>query len=285
MNTVISPAQRTHFDTFGYVVVPDAVPTEQCRRVVDAIWEFTGYSPDDPAGWYGPPAGLSERWPVQEYGMIPLFSHQSLWDNRQHPRVHRAFAELVGHEELWVSIDRVNMKPPARDGDPQPTDRLVHWDVDTAGTTFPLPLPRPVQGVLCLTDTTADQGGFHCVPELFRGFREWLADQPGDRDTWQPGPVPYERVSIEANAGDLIVWDSILAHGNGVNRSDRVRFAQYITMTPATPGVTRDDETATWRDRTHPRWATGDPRGWEGRQPSATLTALGERLLGKVAWP
>ena len=43
-----------------------------------------------------------------------MYQHQALWDNRQYPKVHQAFAEILRDEKLWVSLDRANMKPPAR---------------------------------------------------------------------------------------------------------------------------------------------------------------------------
>ena len=55
----------------------------------------------------------------------------------------------------WVSIDRANMNPPARTPD-WDYNGMCHWDIDTTMR----PLPRMVQGVLYLTDTTAEAGRF-----------------------------------------------------------------------------------------------------------------------------
>jgi hypothetical protein len=37
---VLSPADWAHWTTFGYVVVPAAVPEVNIRRLVDLLWEF-----------------------------------------------------------------------------------------------------------------------------------------------------------------------------------------------------------------------------------------------------
>ena len=35
----------------GYVVVPQAVPPENCRAAATALWEFSRMDPDDPVSW------------------------------------------------------------------------------------------------------------------------------------------------------------------------------------------------------------------------------------------
>ena len=44
---------------------------------------------------------------------------------------------------------------------------------------------RP-EGVLALTDTATDQGGFQCVPGMHRGLEEWIKTQPPDRNPRVP---------------------------------------------------------------------------------------------------
>src|SRR5437762_1966765 len=91
------------FDANGYVIVPDVVPRENLEAVVTAVWEFLEMDPENPTTWYP-----SDRWG----SIVHLHQHQPLWDNRQHPQVHQAFAYLLGTEALWVSMDRAGMKPP-----------------------------------------------------------------------------------------------------------------------------------------------------------------------------
>ena len=53
--------------------------------------------------------------------MVQCYQSQGQWDNRAYPRVHGAFADLFGTEELWTSFDMLHMKPPAHprgEGDP-----------------------------------------------------------------------------------------------------------------------------------------------------------------------
>ena len=45
-------------------------------------------------------------------------------------------------------------------------------------------------------------------------------------------PTDWNPRSFPARAGDLIIWQSTLPHGIGINRTKRLRLAQYITMSP-----------------------------------------------------
>ena len=116
-------------------------------------------------------------------GMVEIYQHQALWDNRQYPRLHQAFSEIWGTEKLWVSLDRANMKPPSRADKPDwQNEGMIHWDTDTSVPKVPF----GVQGVLYLTDTSEDQGGFQCVPGFHNIFEEWVKTQPEDRDPRRP---------------------------------------------------------------------------------------------------
>jgi ectoine hydroxylase-related dioxygenase (phytanoyl-CoA dioxygenase family) len=282
--SLLTEQDHAFFDRNGYVVVHDVVPRRNLDAAVDAIWEFLGMDRDDPEDWY--------RDPLRSNGMVEMYQHQALWDNRQHPRVHEAFSEILGTQRLWVSIDRVCMKPPRHPAHPEYDNKgFIHWDADTTK----LPLPLSVQGVLCLADTDADQGGFQCVPSLYREFDSWLERQPSDRNAFVPDLTGFAIEPIPGKAGDLIVWNRLLAHGNGHNVSSRPRLAQYISMFPADPRIADDDgwgghraeRIAQWQTRRPPdaSWAPGDPRRWEelhGR--TAELTPLGRKLLGIDPW-
>jgi hypothetical protein len=281
---VLSPADWDHWKRWGYVVVKDAVPQENVRRLVDLLWEFQEMDPRDPATWYKPQLRENQMKELNNAGMVEIYNQPALWANRQHPRIYDAFVDIWDKEELWVTIDRANLNPPNRNA--RSFDGFIHWDADTSLD----PLPINVQGVLSLVDTDPEMGGFQCVPELFAHLEEWIATQPADRDPWSPGKTPYEVKNISMKAGDLLIWNSLLAHGVRPNRSaDRVRMAQYISMTPAAEdnAALREWRIRSWRDREPPQGYAfpGDPREWEKtRYPRAELTELGEKLLGLRRW-
>ncbi len=204
-------------------------------------------------------------------GMVPIWGHQALWNVRQHPAVHAVFAAALGTEALWVSMDRVSIKAPG-----EPALR-IHWDVppDSDG-------PRVLQGVVALTDAPAGAGGFCGVPELFRDRAGWLARHPGapawdiDLEGHAPTPVPV-------HAGDLIVFDALLPHGNEANGAATPRLAQYVTMRePDAWGATAAGRVGLYEER---RSGFGEYADIVEPWPPATLTPLGRRLLGLDAWP
>ena len=152
------------------------------------------------------------------------------------------------------------------------------------------PLPIGVQGVLSLVRQDEALGGFQCIPELFTGFDDWVKTQPADRDPMHPDLTGLRITNVEMEAGDLLIFNSLLAHGVRPNHSgDRVRMAQYISMHPAEQDdePQRSERIRLWRERDHPqRYAfPGDPREWEKKNAeTAQLTDLGERLLGLRSW-
>lgn len=281
---VLSPDAWTQWTTFGYVVVSNAVPQAHVDRLVDVLWEFQDLDRHDPSSWDKPQLRDHQMRELNNSGMVEIYNHQALWDNRQHPRVYDAFVDIWDREDLWVTIDRANLNTPNR-GARQFTG-FIHWDADTSRD----PLPIGVQGVLSLVDTDEEVGGFQCVPELFRTMKDWLPDQPADRNPFAPDVSGFDIVPVPMKAGDLLIFNSLLAHGIRPNTStDRVRMAQYLSMHPAEEdnGVEREIRVRSWRDREAPRRAAfpGDPREWEKtRYETAVLTPIGEKLLGLTSW-
>jgi len=267
----------------GYLHLRDVVPAELIAPVIDLIWEFQEMDPDDPESWRRRPPARIEMEELNFSGMVEVYNHQALWNVRQYPVIHRIFADLWGTEKLWVTIDRVNLNLPSRPGND--FRGFIHWDIDTGLD----PIPVNVQGVLSLSDSTLETGGFQCIPEIYRNFDEWVKTQPPDRNTWRPGIDGFEVVQVETRAGDLLIWDSLLPHGIRPNRSNRPRLAQYITMFPAQEDNEdlRNWRISSWRDRIAPEGMAfpGDPRRWEQtRYPRAELNELGEKLLGLRLW-
>ena len=280
--SVLTADDLRAFDENGYVVVKNAVPSANLQAVIDALFAFLEMDAHNPDDWY--------RLPLTPGGMVEMYQHPAMWQNRQNERVHQAFAAVFGTEKLWVSIDRVNLKPPFRaDHSEYDHHGFMHWDADV---TRAATAPRRVQGVLCLTDTTPEMGGFRCAPGHHRVVREWASKngiKPGSSAKPDMTDVPV--VAIPADAGDLIIWDTMLYHGNGRNLSDKPRLAQYINQFPAPTGdewkAQREDRILRWRERLAPEghWVVGDKRGWEQtHQQTAELSLLGRQLLGLDPW-
>ncbi|MFE3653404.1 phytanoyl-CoA dioxygenase family protein [Streptomyces sp. NPDC059152] len=295
---VLSQEQFAFWQTYGYVIVKQAIPAAAARRLLDFAWEFQGLDPDRPDTWYQDREFRSDLdRDLHVYGFVEAYHHQFLWDSRQTQRVYDAFVDVWDCEELWVTLDRLNLNPPnIKNRDRAlvaPTERgfdiALHWDVDTS---LGIP-PQRVQGIIALNDTEPECGGFQCAPELFRRFERWRAHQPADRDPIRPAVDPTELPVIrpELTAGDLLIWNGLLAHGVAANTSrDGVRAVQYLAMMPALEShrelaASRVDS---WRHLRTPDWnATllGDATRPESlRYGTPDLTGLGARLLGLEPW-
>ena len=262
----VSEGGGSVLDADGYIVVPTGLPSSVIEAVVDGIWRHAGATSGDPATWYQP-AVIRPR-----SGMVEMYHYQSMWDVRQHPAVYRIFRDLHRTGGLWVSIDRVAFKPPVRPGQPgydQPG--FIHWDTDI--NRYP-DIPFALQGVLALEDTSADMGGFQCVPSIYRDQQRFLDERSG------AGPLPrapdigdHPIVKVPLAAGDLVIWKTTLLHGNGRNSAQRPRLAQYLTMNPPHPAgeqreTVRRNRIMSWSACAPPDGDAfpGDPRRIEEQQ-------------------
>ncbi|MEQ8244233.1 phytanoyl-CoA dioxygenase family protein [Fulvivirga sp.] len=269
----------------GYVIIRNAVPREQALKTADFIWEFEEKDKNNQDTWYTKERATAGMKELVGTGMVEVYNHQYLWDNRQTQKVYDAFVDIWDHEQLWVTIDRANLNFPLRPGFEY--KGFIHWDYD------PETKPQNVQGVLALADQEDEQmGGFQCIPELFRTYDQWKLTQPADRDHFKPDTTGFESDYHKAKmkAGDLLIFNSSQPHGIRPNLSkDKVRIAQYISMMPAEPDniAMREWRINSWKNRLAPEGHAfpGDPRKFEQtKYKTAELSALGKKLLGLEDW-
>jgi len=281
----LTEQQWEHWKTQGYVIIKNAVAKEQATATANFLWEFEEKNPKDLATWYTAPRAEMKMKELAGTGMVEVYNHQQLWNNRQSEKVYKAFTDVWGTEKLWVTIDRANLNFPIQPGFEY--KGFIHWDYD------PETKPQNVQGVLALADQTDENmGGFQCIPWLFQNYDTWKLNQPKDRNRFQPDITGLEDklVKVKLEAGDLLIFNSCLPHGIRPNRSsDKVRIAQYISMMPAE----EENESLkkwrmnSWKNRIAPEGYAfpGDPRNWEQTKYStAQLSPLGEKLLGSSKW-
>ncbi len=280
---VLTDDQWKFWKQNGYIVIKNVVPKEQIDRLVNFLWDFEEKDPNNPDTWYTPPRAEMQMKELTNTGMVEVYNHQYLWDNRQYPKVYEAFADIWGTEKLWVTIDRANLNFPIWPGFEY--KGFIHWDYD------PETKPQNVQGVLALADQTDENmGGFQCVPELFREYDTWKLTQPKDRNHFKPDVTGFEIVKVKMEAGDLLIFNSLQPHGIRPNLSgNKVRIAQYIAMMPAQEDneELRQWRINSWQNRQAPEGYAfpGDPRNWEQtKYDTAKLSPLGKKLLGLKKW-
>jgi hypothetical protein len=259
-----------HLDRFGWMHIESAVPVRLCERLVEVLEAEMDVPVHDQLRWHEP------------RDLIPIWGHQAQWDIRQHPDLHRIWAALWKTDRLAVSLDSCRFTPPWRPGFAEPPH--IHWDYDPWN-----PEMRMLQGVVALTDTTANQGGFRCVPSLYQERDAWLRaprlDQDGAKSWLAKNIEGRDIVNVPAQTGDLIVWDSRLPHSNSTNTSSVPRIAFYVMMCPMVEAL-RQANVDSWRTgRCVPWWR--NRRGYDRIEPwpPAALTQPGRRLLGLDDWP
>ena len=269
----------------GFVVIKNAVSREQAQKTADFLWEFEEKNPNNPESWYTAARAEMQMKELQGTGMVEVYNHQLLWENRQTERVYNAFVDIWGTEKLWATIDRANLNFPIQPGFEY--KGFIHWDYD------PETKPQNVQGVLALADqTNLEMGGFQCIPWLYRNYDSWKQSQPEDRNRFQPDTKGLEEhfVKVPLEAGDLLIFNSLEPHGIRPNNSkDKVRIAQYISMMPAEDEniALKEWRINSWKNRIAPEGHAfpGDPRNWEQtKYNTAKLSTLGEKLLGLKSW-
>jgi Phytanoyl-CoA dioxygenase (PhyH) len=222
---VLDAEDLAHWAREGWVLLRQAISAEQAAAAEALLWEIVGGDPADPSSWYD----------YRGNGiMVQHFQHPALDVARTSPRIHKAFAQLWGTADLWATIDRMSFNPPETTARPFQGPRL-HWDVSLAR-----PIPFATQGILYLTDTTADQGALTLVPGFHHRLNGWL-DALESRDPRQVD-LNAEATPIPGGAGDLIIWRQDLPHGASPNRTSRPRMAQYVNY--YSPALTTNPE---WR--------------------------------------
>mmetsp|Transcript_3006 Transcript_3006/g.6465 ORF Transcript_3006/g.6465 Transcript_3006/m.6465 type:complete len:337 (-) Transcript_3006:47-1057(-) len=228
-----SSAWLRHLAERGYVVVQDAVPPVDVERALDLIWRDLegghGLRRSDPSTW--PRGGL------QNTGIVASLAQTAgPWHIRGCEGVQRAFAAIwdVRSEDLITSMDAVLVWTPWWR---KPDNERIGLNAEYGGWARPSteglhldqnPFDKPdldcIQGMVPLLPVTPEVGGLEVVPfshtpdakeRLKKDFP--VLQRLGD---WCPigsrGSHTAGAFLIEANPGDLILWDARTIHGGRV---------------------------------------------------------------------
>ncbi len=212
---VLSQDDLAFWDEQGYVVVKKAVSAKACSAAIDAIFSYARMSPHEPDSWY-----RANIW-------IPLAHHPALWQNRNSPRIHTAFAQIWGRRDLWMNVDVCGVNPPLRPGYAFQGTPL-HWDM-----TLAPPICFGTQAILYLSDTAADQGAFSCVAGCHRWLGQWLEQIPASENPRDVARQELQATPVAGQAGDLVIWHHALPHAATPNLGSFPRVVQYLNMFPS----------------------------------------------------
>ncbi|BDC53067.1 phytanoyl-CoA dioxygenase [Bryobacterales bacterium F-183] len=273
----IPPADRLHFEQYGYMVIRGVLAPGLIADAVRDIAAYVRADLDNPQTWYNMPRELD--------GVVPLHHAQSLWNIRQDPSLYQLFSEFFGTHRLGVDINRCIFRPPVSAAHPWVSHSDIHWDTDPLGPAEP-----SVQTGILLTPIKPNAGGFQCIPEIYRHLGSWLDQNARGRahfDFQRPCLNSHRGiVQVTADAGDVILWSTQLPHGSASNLSKRPRIATFVTMCPPedSPEL-RAEMRDLWLSKRAPVYWRGLPaqQDPEPGEP-AKLTPLGRQLIGLDPW-
>jgi hypothetical protein len=201
------------FEQYGIVVIRDVLTDEQVTKSVDDIWnnclmKETQVKRDDPITWK-PDFGWPNMHHVGILG-VDVATNETAFENRQNENVYTVFSQLIGRNDLHVSLDRIGIMRPTKgvecsiDGRKRnfPTYQSIaswmHWDLNPwqySKSNSKQSVPEiddedphgffisennetstdylKVQGFVALSDSKDADGGFLAVPGFNHLINEW----------------------------------------------------------------------------------------------------------------
>ncbi|KAL4874496.1 hypothetical protein BJY04DRAFT_225907 [Aspergillus karnatakaensis] len=236
---------RDQFFKDGYYVFKEAIPKEKAthyyqRKAFQWLESFNnGFKLDDRNTW------TNEHLPRQFKNMYINYcaGHERfMWDARVEPGVIEPFKQLWGTDQLLVSFDTFNISLPNPRAAPLPPWPHTDQSPYRKGLSC-------VQGILNLSQAGPHDGGLLLMvgsSALFEKYFETFS--PRERKTqsnhydlyrFQPDEIEWFKeqgcyeIKIEAEPGDLILWDSRTIHHVAPIESDTIRTVAYICYAPA----------------------------------------------------
>lgn len=254
---------------------------------------------DDPDTW-GPYYDAHRFSHLGIIGMSADFSPAQL-RNRTNRKVYDGYRTVLGQDDLIVDHDRIGVMRPTRnvcykDGtikedvpEWRTMDRWLHLDANPLnnkasiagfrddGSKIDFDTTLIPQGLVTLTDARVKDGGFHCVPGSHKVIQAFLRSHASQHhishNNFNVDPdddsALMDRIQqIPIRRGCLLVWTSLLLHGNHPNQSNNWRAVQYIRMVP--------------RNMTpyHPLVKSAEEAQRCGFPEDVEFDDLGKRLLG-----
>ncbi|KAF5008337.1 hypothetical protein FDECE_5380 [Fusarium decemcellulare] len=234
---------RDELEAKGYCVVKGAIPLERARYYQQQAFEWlksfdSSLDLDDPATWKT--ANLPVQTDKNTYEHYSVVHEKFMWEARQEPGVIDAFAKIWGTDDLIVSFDSLNVtlpnlkeaRAPWPHVDQAPRKRGMHC----------------IQGIINLSHAGPEDGSL-CVMDGSAALVEEFFDTKTDPATWEWKDNRYfsdedmewfkarsvSPVKVEAEPGDLILWDSRCIHWGGepTKKSNTIRTVIYAAYAPA----------------------------------------------------
>ena len=262
------------------MVVRAAAQPAELRALQTLLWDELeglglGLRRDDISTWGSFPDSPPAQASVGLFVGLGLGQSRLMWTARALPGVRRPFELIWATSELITSMDAITaMRPISHDPSWRTANGWFHCDQSGAK-----PGRHAVQGQLLLEDQGPASGGFAILPRSHRVFEETMGRIPGGDGPDDFVPIPAGDPLLEScpptllcvPAGDMILWDSRLAHcstsalsdapvGVGSTATGLQRATCQICMTPrawASEAVLRQRREAVETGSTGSHWPHG----------------------------
>lgn len=240
----MTEAQRFLFELQGYLLVEDALSTEEARDYREAIYRLAHEKYTAPDDWddRGEPTQIiSVHRPIEK---APLFL-----DIVDHPAVLPILQQLVSESPILIDNNaQLTPRHSSRQGWHRGVGTHGYW-MENGSFIYAM-----VKCIWYLSDIRKGENPTRIVPG---SHKSRIPEPPpaGDRAGCLPG-----QVELDVRAGTVLIFSEACLHAGNINESDKTRVNMYFNYGP--------------------RWV----QPWEGYRPSERLVneAVGIRrqILG-----
>jgi hypothetical protein len=238
---VLTPDEIVLFRKRGFLVKRKFFPHDTIRQVSDWLDRLAGDSVD-----HGREARYYEKSPVTGANILVRVEHIIGPDNSLISRLllppvaTDALAELLG-EPAVLFKEKVNFKLPGCRADKLHQDQAAGWNA--YGDFF-------ITMAIAIDDNREDNAALTFM-QSGNYERSLMAPEWEPLTEQDPPYLPAEEYClIEADAGDVIFFDSYVPHGSPPNTSERARRNVYLTFNGRSAGDLRrryyDDKWASY---------------------------------------
>ena len=227
----LTPAQRYHFDVFGYVVIENAVTEDLTGRLLDALYRLRRdfLETGDPIGATVRSGRVTYYQPHRMHFTHVLETDPAILEYVSHPRLVGMVEEVVGDTvRLEETEATINSRNPEDNLDEQPRYGFHVGLRPDIGTYVENGLVHSsfVKTLTNLTDLGPEDGG----TVVIAGSHKMKCPQDEVVACAYEDPSLIHR--IVAPAGSTLLFTEALVHATGQRRSDGERAIMIAGYTP-----------------------------------------------------
>ena len=207
---MLSPDQKQHLESQGYLIFPGLIAPSQVARLNARVEELFAAEGENAGSEFKIEPGARRIANAVDKGEV-------FEEAIDHPQILAAIEVVLGPDFKLSSLNVRSANP--YNGCAQP----LHID----GGELPDAIGNSVcNSVWLLDDFTECNGALRIVPGSHRWGR---APEPGSGPDGRCGPA--SEMLVTGKAGDVVVMNAHLWHGGSENRTDRQRRAMHVYYT------------------------------------------------------